>query len=109
MQVEVIYHHEDGTWWAESPTLPGWSAAAPTFEDLRPLTREGVALAAEVDDTQLDLRESVEGSFAPTVLGVGAKLTFSCSAAAAEQLEPPVLFYDVNDWYHDIGQTPARA
>jgi predicted RNase H-like HicB family nuclease len=34
-RVTVIYHWEPEGCWAESPEVPGFSAAAPTIEDLR--------------------------------------------------------------------------
>ncbi len=30
--VKVIYHYEDGTWWADSPDVERWSAAADELE-----------------------------------------------------------------------------
>lgn len=47
-QITVRYHKEAGTWWAESPNLPGFSAAADSREELRALVAEGVAFA--IDD-----------------------------------------------------------
>ena len=38
----VIYHYEDGAWWAESPDVPGWSAAGGTFAEVRQLAAEGI-------------------------------------------------------------------
>lgn len=46
-QITVIYHQESGTWWAESPNLPGFSSAADSLTELRRLTREGVSFALE--------------------------------------------------------------
>jgi predicted RNase H-like HicB family nuclease len=46
----VIYHLEDGAWWAESPDVRGWSAAADDLVDLHRLVEEGVAFALERDD-----------------------------------------------------------
>ena len=48
--VPVIYHHESGGWWADSPAIPGWSATAETLDELRELVEEGVHFALETDD-----------------------------------------------------------
>jgi len=45
--IRIIYHHEPPYgWWAESPDLPGWSAAGATFEATRALAEEGVAVVS---------------------------------------------------------------
>jgi predicted RNase H-like HicB family nuclease len=43
--VRVIYHHEAGCWWAESPDIKGWSAAGDTFAEIKKLAEEGVPFA----------------------------------------------------------------
>jgi predicted RNase H-like HicB family nuclease len=43
--VRVIYHHEADGWWAESPDVEGWSAAADDFPELRSLAVEGISFA----------------------------------------------------------------
>lgn len=48
-QVRVIYHQEAGSWWADSPDLDGFVAAADTIDQLRELVREGVAFHQETD------------------------------------------------------------
>jgi predicted RNase H-like HicB family nuclease len=48
--IRVIYHHEDQTWWAESPDVAGWTAAADTYDEVRVLAEEGVRFALERDD-----------------------------------------------------------
>jgi hypothetical protein len=42
MKVRVIYHVEAEGCWAESPDLPGYSAAADTIPELRELVRTSV-------------------------------------------------------------------
>lgn len=42
--VLLRYHWEPSGWWAESRDLPGFSAAAETFDELRLLAFEGVRL-----------------------------------------------------------------
>jgi predicted RNase H-like HicB family nuclease len=49
--VTVIYHFEDGAWWAESTELPGFVAGAETFDETRNRVREGL---------EFDLGEPVE-------------------------------------------------
>ncbi len=41
-QIAVTYHHEDGAWWAEAPTAPGFSALATTRDELDRMVREGL-------------------------------------------------------------------
>lgn len=36
----VQFHHENGVMWAESPDVPGWSAAAKDREEMDELLRE---------------------------------------------------------------------
>lgn len=43
--IRVIYHHEDGCWWAESPDIKGWFAAGDTFSEIVKLAEEGVPFA----------------------------------------------------------------
>jgi predicted RNase H-like HicB family nuclease len=45
--VRVIYHYEEGGWWAESPDIQGWTAAADTYEEIVKLVEEGVPFALE--------------------------------------------------------------
>lgn len=40
--VRVLYHREDGVWWAESPDVPGFSAAADSLPDVRHYVREAL-------------------------------------------------------------------
>lgn len=40
--VHIVYHYEDGTWWAESVDLPGWTAVASTADDIRNQVREAI-------------------------------------------------------------------
>jgi predicted RNase H-like HicB family nuclease len=43
--VRVIYHHEADGWWAESPDVEGWSAAAETYAEVAKLAEEGIPFA----------------------------------------------------------------
>jgi hypothetical protein len=33
--INVHYHVEGGAWWADSPDLPGWTAAGDSFDEVR--------------------------------------------------------------------------
>jgi predicted RNase H-like HicB family nuclease len=48
--VPVVYHRDPAGWWADSPAVPGWSAAADTLDELRKLAEDGVHFALESDD-----------------------------------------------------------
>ena len=52
--IRVIYHHEDGAWWAESPDVGGWSAAANSYPETRQLAEDGIRFALERDDVRLE-------------------------------------------------------
>jgi len=43
--VRVIYHHEDGSWWAESPDVERWYAAGDTYAEVAKLAEEGIPFA----------------------------------------------------------------
>lgn len=45
--IHVIYHLEEGSWWAESPDLKGWLAVADTYEEIVELVEEGIPFALE--------------------------------------------------------------
>jgi len=46
-RIRVIYHHEEGSWWAESPDVKGWTAVADTYEEIAKLVEEGIPFALE--------------------------------------------------------------
>jgi hypothetical protein len=43
----IIYHEEDGAWWAESPQFPSFFAAGDSFEDTKDRVREALPLEAD--------------------------------------------------------------
>jgi predicted RNase H-like HicB family nuclease len=45
--VSVIYQHEAGGWWAESPDVEGWSAAGDSYSEVIRLAEEGIPFALE--------------------------------------------------------------
>ena len=46
-EVRIRYHHEPEGWWADSPDLPGFSAAAETFSEVRDMATRGVEFATD--------------------------------------------------------------
>lgn len=52
--MRVIYHREEGGWWAESPDVEGWTAVADTYEEIVKLVEEGIPFALERDDALID-------------------------------------------------------
>ena len=52
--IRVIYHREPEGWWADSPDVPGWSAAGESYDKVRALVDEGVALALGRDDVTIE-------------------------------------------------------
>lgn len=41
----VIYHYEDGSWWAESPDVDRWYAAGDSYAEVAKLAKEGIPFA----------------------------------------------------------------
>ena len=52
--VRVIYHHEPKGWWAESPDVPGWSAAGESYREVRGLVDEGIGIALGADEVRIE-------------------------------------------------------
>jgi predicted RNase H-like HicB family nuclease len=48
-EIRVIYHHEDGCWWAESPDIKGWTAVADSHAEIVQLVEEGIPFALECE------------------------------------------------------------
>lgn len=61
-EVRIHYHWEPEGWWAESPDLPGFSAAGATFNEVRDLAVGGVEFA--VDEPVVIIEEGVVGTAA---------------------------------------------
>lgn len=40
--VKIVYHRDEGAWWADSPDMPGFSAIGDTFDGTRKLALEGI-------------------------------------------------------------------
>lgn len=58
--INVEYHHEDGSWWAESSDVQGFTAAGATFAEVRELTAEGVEFY--LDGEAFALEEHLDGA-----------------------------------------------
>ncbi len=52
--VHVVYHHDPKAWWADSPSVPGWTATAETLDELRRLAEDGVRFALDRDDMLIE-------------------------------------------------------
>jgi predicted RNase H-like HicB family nuclease len=54
-RIQVIYHDETPHgWWAESPDVKGWSAAADSYAEIRQLAEDGVRFALERNDVVIE-------------------------------------------------------
>lgn len=54
-RIRVIYHDESPHgWWAESPDIERWSAAADTYEAVRQLAEQGVRFALDRDNVVVE-------------------------------------------------------
>jgi predicted RNase H-like HicB family nuclease len=58
-KVNITYHREDGTWWADSEDMPGFSAAADTFAETRKLAHDGLPFFFE-DERPAQIREFLD-------------------------------------------------
>lgn len=54
-QITLVIHKDESTWWADSPDLPGFSAAADSLDALRIEASEGVAF--ELNDAPFSVSE----------------------------------------------------
>lgn len=72
-KIQMRYHYEPEGWWAESPELPGFSAAGATFDEVQSQAHEGAAFFA---DEPLEIEDR-----APVVSSTNA-----CSSAASVRL-----------------------
>lgn len=69
-QITVVVHRENGSWWAESDDLPGFSALAPDLDTLRAELAAGVSF--ELDDAPFRIIERDESGAALTAGSVFA-------------------------------------
>jgi predicted RNase H-like HicB family nuclease len=66
----VVYHQEDGSWWAESSDVPGFSAVGSTFEEVSQLVRETLE---DVVGQPFDLVEEMDDGGLLVEVGPGAR------------------------------------
>jgi predicted RNase H-like HicB family nuclease len=57
MEVVVTYHKEAGTFWADSPTIDGYSAVGESLHEVRELVHSGVPFFLDLPLEDIDLRE----------------------------------------------------
>jgi predicted RNase H-like HicB family nuclease len=93
--VTVVYHYEDGLWWAESPDVPEFSGGGNTFQEARERAREGLAFALNRRIVSLDER-------------------LDDAARAARQRAISVQVYGMNIYaspttFASVGSEPART
>ena len=53
VEIAVIYHEEDGLWWADSEQVPGWAAGGNSREEVRERVLEGLPFFLD-DDVVID-------------------------------------------------------
>jgi predicted RNase H-like HicB family nuclease len=58
--ISVAYHREDGHWWADSSDLPGYTALASDFNELRLLVAEGIPFF--LDELNPQIIEFLDGA-----------------------------------------------
>jgi predicted RNase H-like HicB family nuclease len=86
----IVYHHEPEGWWADSPDLLGWSAAAESREDLEKLVRDGAEFFAEEPLDLFHLNAPVPGT--ATVGAIGTfRVTRQLRPVAADYRNPAAL------------------
>lgn len=60
MKLTVCYHRDAESWWADSPSVPGFYAAAEDFSELVALVRDGLAFHFDVDEDRIEIFEQFE-------------------------------------------------
>ncbi len=69
--VRVIYRTESGTWWAESPDVPGYTAVDDTLESLRGLVAEGISEFLEEPVLIVEAGSALDRGMVPSCAGQG--------------------------------------
>jgi predicted RNase H-like HicB family nuclease len=96
--VHVIYHYEEGSWWAESPDVIGWSAAGATFAEISANVAEGLEFFL---DERVQVVEMITGDaalVAPATCGaILTNVSFSELSPPAKYVGRPTE-YDVTGW-----------
>lgn len=57
-RARIVLHYEDGSWWAESPDLEGFTVVAQTLRELQSAVREAVAFHLKSNDP-VEISESL--------------------------------------------------
>lgn len=60
-RARIVLHYEDGSWWAESPDLDGFTVVAPTLRELQVAVREAAAFHLESGEP-VQIAESMAGA-----------------------------------------------
>jgi predicted RNase H-like HicB family nuclease len=64
--INLVIHHDEGTWWAESPDLEGFTVVAASLAELRVTARDAVTFHLDADHP-IDVRESLSDDAATDV------------------------------------------
>jgi predicted RNase H-like HicB family nuclease len=80
-RVRVQYHLDEGSWWADSPDVPGFTAVAETLQELRPLAREGVCFALDEKVVVEDTTPGAKGYVDPRYLNVSVAGVYASNNA----------------------------
>ncbi len=87
--IPVVYHEDKDGWWADSPAVPGWTATAPTLNDLRVLVEDGVRFALDRDDVIVEHMLSKSSGYAPIVFDFRSGLTLRGPNLTDPGVAPP--------------------
>jgi predicted RNase H-like HicB family nuclease len=60
-RTNVVMHDEDGSWWADSPDMEGFTVVAPTLVALQEAARGALAFHLDTDQSVL-VAESMAGA-----------------------------------------------
>lgn len=52
--IRILHHPDADGWWAESPDVEGWSAAAATYTEVVKLANDGIPLASGHQEATLE-------------------------------------------------------
>ena len=60
-RTKVVMHYEEGSWWADSPDLEGFTVVAPTLVELQDAVRAAIAFHVDTNQPVL-VAESMAGA-----------------------------------------------
>lgn len=77
-KIAVVFHYEDGKWWAEAPEVPDYVAWADTFDELRALVKEGLEFHLErrvdiIEITAFDFRVTASADAIHLSTSIGSR------------------------------------